>query len=187
MVCDRIPAIFDDQLVVHMHLNMTSDDWSTIVNDATFTIYKPAMLWGEALGETEAPLLVSIRRKSSIPICNAAGKSCKVSFKISVDEFKDIYDAGCALAGTAPASCEDMPALQGRPRLGQPQGQVRRQHTEALVLLQPNAGKPGRHRLHQCRPLIAPSHHRPGDHRAPSPARRLCGGGCNRCGMATTG
>ncbi len=108
------PSIFDDNLLVHMHLNMTTEDWDTIVNDATFSIYKPAMMWGQ-VGEgleadTEAPILVSIRRKSSIPICNDPTKSCKVSFKISVDEYKDIYDAGCKLTATPHASCEDMPA-----------------------------------------------------------------------------
>ncbi len=101
------PNILSPTLVVHMHFNITKADWDTIQADTTFDIYKPAMMWGELMGESEAPILVALRRKSASPICEAAGKSCKISFKVAVDDYKDVAETKCM--GIAPAECADMP------------------------------------------------------------------------------
>ena len=75
------PEIFDPLVLHTLNLQMSDEDWLTIQNDETFDIEVPALLWLDG----EAPILVSIRRKSSDPL-TAAPNYIKVSYKIDINE-----------------------------------------------------------------------------------------------------
>jgi CotH kinase protein len=75
------PEIFDPLVLRTINLQMSNADWQTIQNDETFDIEVPTMLWLDG----EAPILVSIRRKSADPLTNAPGYA-KVSYKIDINE-----------------------------------------------------------------------------------------------------
>ena len=76
------PEIFEPRNVLHINLSMSSGDWNTIQNDLTFDIELPTLMWTG----TDAPILVSVRRKSCDALTNAAGFD-KVSLKIDVNEY----------------------------------------------------------------------------------------------------
>ncbi len=59
---------------------MAPGDWATIVADTTFDIEVPALFWAEY----EAPILVSVRRKSATLL----GWD-KISLKIDINEYHD--------------------------------------------------------------------------------------------------
>lgn len=75
------PEIFDPLVLRTLNLEMDDADWQTIQNDETFEIEVPTLLWLDG----EAPILVSIRRKSADALTNAPGYK-KVSYKIDINE-----------------------------------------------------------------------------------------------------
>ena len=75
------PEIFDPLVLRTLYLDMSDEDWVTIQNDETFEIEVPALFWLEG----EAPILISIRRKSADALTNATGYD-KVSLKIDINE-----------------------------------------------------------------------------------------------------
>lgn len=75
------PEIFDPLVLRTLNLQMSDADWQTIQHDETFEIEVPTWLWLDG----EAPILVSIRRKSADPLTAAPGFD-KVSYKIDVNE-----------------------------------------------------------------------------------------------------
>jgi CotH kinase protein len=75
------PEIFDPLVLRTLNLQMSEQDWQTIQNDETFDIEVPTLLWLDG----EAPILVSIRRKSADPLTSAPGYA-KVSYKIDINE-----------------------------------------------------------------------------------------------------
>lgn len=76
------PEVFTPQHVLQLNLSLSQADWTTIQNDLTFDIEVPAMFW---MGQ-EAPILVSVRRKSCDSLTSASGYD-KVSLKIDVNEY----------------------------------------------------------------------------------------------------
>lgn len=76
------PAVFDPTVVKSFHLEMAPADWDTIRFDATNEIEVPASFWAEG----EAPILVSVRRKSSRALPSETDPQ-KVSLKIDINEF----------------------------------------------------------------------------------------------------
>lgn len=75
------PEIFDPLVLRTLHLDMSNEDWLTIQSDETFDIEVPALFWLEG----EAPILISIRRKSADALTQASGYD-KVSFKLDINE-----------------------------------------------------------------------------------------------------
>ncbi|MHC4824852.1 MAG: CotH kinase family protein [Planctomycetota bacterium] len=76
------PQIFDDRSILHLNLSMTPADWDMVQNDTSYTIEVPAWFW---MGN-EAPILVSVRHKSSDALTSAPGFQ-KVSLKIDINEY----------------------------------------------------------------------------------------------------
>ncbi len=76
------PEIFDPTRVLHLNLSMTNADWNTVQNDGSFSVEVPATLW---MG-SEAPLLISVRRKSGDPLNSGSGFT-KVSLKLDINEY----------------------------------------------------------------------------------------------------
>jgi spore coat protein CotH len=76
------PAVFDPTVVRDFHLEMAPADWDTIRFDLTNEIEVPAQFHAGA----EAPILVSVRRKSSRALPSEANP-LKVSLKIDINEF----------------------------------------------------------------------------------------------------
>lgn len=72
------PDLYDPFTLLSIDLEMAPGDWSTIVADTTFDIEVPAMF----SAEDEAPILVSVRRKSATRL----GRD-KVSLKIDINEY----------------------------------------------------------------------------------------------------
>ncbi|MEJ2310393.1 MAG: CotH kinase family protein [Gammaproteobacteria bacterium] len=77
------PGLYDIDLVPELNVKIKTSDWNTIVNDETFDIEVPALLWASQDGDESVANLVSIRRKSATPI------NGKVSFKIDINEYVD--------------------------------------------------------------------------------------------------
>jgi spore coat protein CotH len=73
------PAVFEPSQVLTFNLDMDQDDWETIRDDETNEIEVPAQFWADG----EAPMLVSVRRKSSVAVGD------KVGLKIDINEFVD--------------------------------------------------------------------------------------------------
>jgi len=78
------PEIFDPARLLRLNLEMDSGDWTTIQHDLSFDIEVPALLWMDG----EAPILVSVRRKSCDALTSAPGFD-KVSLKIDTNEYVD--------------------------------------------------------------------------------------------------
>ena len=76
------PGIFDPSFLRVLNLDVDPGDWSAIQNDLTFLVEKPAMFWMDG----EAPILVSVRRKSSSALTGVGGFK-KVALKIDINEF----------------------------------------------------------------------------------------------------
>jgi len=76
------PEIFDTEKILHLNLSMTQANWNTVQHDLTFDIEVPAYFW---MGG-DAPLLVSVRRKSCDALGSAPGFD-KVSLKIDINEY----------------------------------------------------------------------------------------------------
>jgi hypothetical protein len=76
------PQVFEPTQVLDLRLEMTPADWTTIQNDQTFSIEVPAQ-FSEAGG---APMLVSVRRKSSEALQNGT-PFAKVALKIDLNDF----------------------------------------------------------------------------------------------------
>ena len=78
------PEIFDTGQLLTLNLELDAGDWQTIQHDETFDLEFPANLWLEG----EAPILVSLRRKSGDPLDGASGYT-KVSLKVDINEYVD--------------------------------------------------------------------------------------------------
>jgi hypothetical protein len=72
------PGLYDPFTLLSFHIEVAPEDWTTIVADTTFDIEVPALFWAE----DEAPILVSVRRKSG----DLLGED-KVSLKIDINEY----------------------------------------------------------------------------------------------------
>ena len=68
--------VYDTGTYLNLNLDMAPDDWSTIQNDASFTMNVPAMFYAD--GETE--LLVNVKRKPGTSL------NGKVSLKVDVND-----------------------------------------------------------------------------------------------------
>ncbi|MEN8205590.1 MAG: CotH kinase family protein [Pseudomonadota bacterium] len=71
------PGVYDPLQLLTLNLNMAPGDWSTVKSDTSLGIEVPATFWADG----EAPILVSVRRKSG----DALGD--KVSLKIDINDF----------------------------------------------------------------------------------------------------
>jgi hypothetical protein len=76
------PQVFDPNVVLNLHLQMTGADWNTVQNDTSFSVEVPAQFWADG----EAPILVSVRRKSDKALTAAAGFK-KVSLRVDINEY----------------------------------------------------------------------------------------------------
>jgi hypothetical protein len=76
------PDVFDPLQLRILHLEMAPGDWATIQNDETLSVAVPAYFHEEG----DAPILVSVRRKSADPLDEAPGFT-KVSLKIDINDF----------------------------------------------------------------------------------------------------
>jgi hypothetical protein len=76
------PQVFDPTAVLTLHLQIAPADWTTVQNDASFSIEVPAQFWADG----EAPILVSVRRKSDAAL-TAVPSFKKVSLRIDINEF----------------------------------------------------------------------------------------------------
>jgi hypothetical protein len=72
-------GLFDPLQVLTLNLQMDPNDWTTIKNDQTYQLYRPAYFWAD--GEHKIP--VEVRRKPT----GADGD--KISLKIDINEFFD--------------------------------------------------------------------------------------------------
>lgn len=75
------PEIFDPQTLLHLNLSMSNTDWNTVQHDTSNEIEVPATFWLQG----EAPILVSVRKKSSDALDAGTG-FLKVSLKIDINE-----------------------------------------------------------------------------------------------------
>jgi len=75
------PGVFDPLTVRTFHFTIDPLDWDTIRHDVTNEIEVPAQFWAE----NEAPMLVSIRRKSSRALPSEANP-LKVGLKVDINE-----------------------------------------------------------------------------------------------------
>ena len=76
------PSVFDPLVLRTMNLTIDPVDWDTIRFDLTNEIEVPAQFWAD----DEAPLLVSVRRKSSRALPSEANP-IKIGLKIDINEF----------------------------------------------------------------------------------------------------
>ena len=76
------PGVFDPTVVRHFQLEIAPADWDTIRRDTTNEIEVPASF----RSDNEAPITVSVRRKSSRALPSEANP-IKVSLKIDINEF----------------------------------------------------------------------------------------------------
>jgi hypothetical protein len=75
---------FDPLVLRTFNLELSAQDWDVVRKDLTNDIEKPAMFWAD----DEAPILVSVRRKSSIALPSESDP-VKVGLKIDINEFVD--------------------------------------------------------------------------------------------------
>jgi hypothetical protein len=83
------PAHYDPFTLLRYQLTLKESDWNTIRHDQTYDIEVPALL----SAENEAPVLVSVRRKSASAFPNESDPQ-KVSLKIDLNEFTTEDPAG---------------------------------------------------------------------------------------------
>jgi hypothetical protein len=76
------PDHYDPFSLLRYHLTLAESDWNTIRSDQSYDIEVPALL----SAEDEAPVLVSVRRKSASAFPNESNPE-KVSLKIDLNEF----------------------------------------------------------------------------------------------------
>ena len=76
------PLVFDPFTVRTFNLTLDPDDWDTIRFDTTNEIEVPANFWAD----NEAPILVSVRRKSSRALPSEVDP-VKIGLKIDINEF----------------------------------------------------------------------------------------------------
>lgn len=80
------PELYDPFSLHTLHVQtINPDDFDVIRADTTYDIEVPAYFWVE----NEAPIVVSIRRKSASAIPNELAADKKVSFKIDINEYHD--------------------------------------------------------------------------------------------------
>lgn len=77
-------AVFNPFQILSLHLEMSDADWETIRFDTTNEIEVPAQFWADG----EAPILVSVRRKSSRALPSEADPR-KIGMKVDVNEYVD--------------------------------------------------------------------------------------------------
>src|SRR5688572_3816102 len=78
------PDVFNLFQILTLNLQLAEQDWDTIRHDTTNEIEVPAMFWADG----EAPILVSVRRKSSRALPSEADP-IKVGLKIDINELVD--------------------------------------------------------------------------------------------------
>jgi hypothetical protein len=78
------PEVFDPFTIRTMNLTIAPEDWDTIRFDLTNEIEVPAQFWAD----DEAPILVSVRRKSSRALPSEADPQ-KIGLKIDINELVD--------------------------------------------------------------------------------------------------
>src|SRR5688572_17779891 len=78
------PEVFNPFQILTLNLQLSEQDWDTIRHDTTNEIEVPAMFWADG----EAPILVSVRRKSSRALPSEADP-IKVGLKIDINELVD--------------------------------------------------------------------------------------------------
>jgi len=76
------PAVFDPFRLLTLNLEIDPADWDTIRRDITNVIEVPAQLWADG----EAPILVSVRRKSSRALPSETNP-IKVGLKVDINEY----------------------------------------------------------------------------------------------------
>ena len=79
------PEFYNPYVMLDFNIEMSSEDWNTIVNDTTLAIEVPALF--SAAGE--APILVSVRRKSATKLGDD-----KVSLKVDINEYTKVDGNG---------------------------------------------------------------------------------------------
>ena len=92
------PDVFPSLQMLRLNLEMEQADWEIVQQDETFDIEVEAMFWADG----EAPILVSVRRKSADPIQEGT-PFVKVSLKIDINE----YVSGQAWHGLKKLSIEN--------------------------------------------------------------------------------
>jgi hypothetical protein len=75
------PDIFDPGQILTLNLSIAPADWSTIQGDTSFSTKVPAQFWLDG----EAPVLISVRRKSD-PALTAAPGFAKVSLSLDIND-----------------------------------------------------------------------------------------------------
>jgi hypothetical protein len=83
------PEHYDPFTLLSYHLTLSESDWNTIRSDQSYDIEVPALLAAEG----EAPVLVSVRRKSASAFPSESNPE-KVSLKIDLNEFTGEDAAG---------------------------------------------------------------------------------------------
>ena len=81
-VAQSAKQIFDPGQLRTLNLTIDPVDWTTIQGDLTFSIEVPAQFWLDG----EAPILISVRRKSDPALTSAAGYA-KVSLSLDINDF----------------------------------------------------------------------------------------------------
>jgi hypothetical protein len=103
------PGVFDPFTVRTFNLEIDPADWDTIRFDLTNEIEVPAQFWAD----DEAPMLVSVRRKSSRALPSEANP-IKIGLKIDINEFvasqqwHGLVKLSLENAGDIPAAYEGM-------------------------------------------------------------------------------
>ena len=77
-------AVFNPFQLLSLHLELSDADWDTIRFDTTNEIEVPAQFWADG----EAPILVSVRRKSSRALPSEADPR-KIGLKVDINELVD--------------------------------------------------------------------------------------------------
>ncbi len=75
------PDIFDPGQLLTLNLAIDPGDWATVQGDTSFSVEVPAQFWLEG----EAPMLISVRRKSD-PALTGAGGFAKVSLSLDIND-----------------------------------------------------------------------------------------------------
>src|ERR1044071_7405771 len=75
------PDVFNPFQILTLNLELAPADWDKIRRDTTNTIEVPAQFWADG----EAPILVSVRRKSSRALPSESNP-VKVGLKVDINE-----------------------------------------------------------------------------------------------------
>ena len=78
------PDVFNPFQILTLNMELSPNDWDTIRRDTTNEIEVPAQFWADG----EAPILVSVRRKSSRALPSESNP-VKVGLKIDINELVD--------------------------------------------------------------------------------------------------